>query len=175
MNTNFLLSATLLGVALLGGCQSTDPTTGTTSVSGQVVTYKTNKPVPNPWVQVYHQSRMGGYLAQGQPVQGDAQGKFSFAFDATDKYGYIAMATADPGYFTDWAAAAQLKAGRANEGVIIAAYAPAWYKIQLVNSSKQKIRQITISGGYYNGIDAGGTTDTFRNPKDTVLVLSQRN
>ena len=72
-----LRSATLLGVALLGGCKNTDPTTGMTQVSGQVVTFKTNKAVPNPWVQVYHQSRMGGYAAVGQPYQGDAQGRFS--------------------------------------------------------------------------------------------------
>ncbi|MGI4871998.1 MAG: hypothetical protein ACRYFX_12570 [Janthinobacterium lividum] len=61
----------------------------------------------------------------GTAYQGDAQGKFSFSFEATDKYGYEAVATADPGYFTDLGAAARLTAGHTNDGVVIAAYASA--------------------------------------------------
>ncbi|MGI4871997.1 MAG: hypothetical protein ACRYFX_12565 [Janthinobacterium lividum] len=44
-------------MTLLGSCQNNDPTTGTTTVSGQVVTYKTNKPVPNSWVQLFHHNK----------------------------------------------------------------------------------------------------------------------
>lgn len=36
MKLSLLHATFLVGVALLGGCQGTDPTTGTTSVSGQV-------------------------------------------------------------------------------------------------------------------------------------------
>lgn len=39
---------------VLAGCHSTDPTTGTTTVSGQVVESQSRQGVPNATVQVYH-------------------------------------------------------------------------------------------------------------------------
>ncbi|MGI4873935.1 MAG: hypothetical protein ACRYFX_22475 [Janthinobacterium lividum] len=47
----------LLGVA---GCTQ-DPTTGTTTVSGQVVENQSRKPVANATVQVYQTAKGGGY------------------------------------------------------------------------------------------------------------------
>jgi len=73
----FSLRATLsLGVALLGGCRSSDDLiAGTTTVSGQVVVYQTNKPVPNATVQVYKSGAGGGYGVQGtdQPTDGQSR------------------------------------------------------------------------------------------------------
>ena len=57
----YLVHCLLLLLALTG-CTK-DPTTGTTTVEGQVVEDKSRKPVPGATVQLYHKQN-GGY----QPV-----------------------------------------------------------------------------------------------------------
>ncbi|WP_151087117.1 carboxypeptidase-like regulatory domain-containing protein [Hymenobacter baengnokdamensis] len=148
---------------LLTGCHSTDPTTGTTTVSGQVVTYQTNKPVPNATVQVYHLSSGGGYVPVGTGFPADKQGHFAFDFNADNKFGYLLMASAPPGYITDWGRAPSLTAGRANGDITIPTYAPAWFKLQLMNTSHLKRYSITIQG-------YSGSGELIYNPKDTVLI-----
>ena len=63
-----------LALALLAGCQK-DPTTGTTPVSGQVVVYQSQQPVPYAAVQVYNASSGGGYVPVGSPYPADARKK----------------------------------------------------------------------------------------------------
>lgn len=164
MKTNLMISATLLvGVALLGGCKSNDPTTGTTPVSGQVVVYQTQQAVPHATVQVYHLSSGGGYVPVGSGYPTDALGKFRFSFQADNKTGYIAYATAPPGYLTDWALAPHLTAGRDNNGVVVPTYAPAWVKHQLVDEPPKSRVSIYLSGYEGNG-------DRLNYPRDTTLI-----
>ncbi|WP_151087116.1 carboxypeptidase regulatory-like domain-containing protein [Hymenobacter baengnokdamensis] len=148
---------------LLAGCHSTDPTIGTTTVSGQVVTYQTNQPVPNATVQVYHLSSGGGYVPVGTPFPADKQGHFAFDFNADNKFGYLLMASAPPGYITDWGTAPSLTAGRSNTDVLLPVLAPAWVRIQLVDEPP-KSQVVVHTQGYE------GSGDTFYYPKDTTVV-----
>lgn len=164
MKNHFKWLALLGSWALLaGGCRSTDPTTGTTQVAGQVVESQTKRPVANATVQVYHAGKGGGYVPVGSGYPADATGHFSFSFDADNQYGYLVLASAPPGYFTDFGAAPSLTAGRKNSGVIIPTYAPAWFKLHLVNTSHRKRYSITIQG-------YSGSGELIHNPKDTVLI-----
>ncbi|AMR27596.1 hypothetical protein A0257_11140 [Hymenobacter psoromatis] len=155
-------------VLLLASCHATDPTTGTTTVSGQVVQYQTTKGVPNAIVQVYHASSGGGYLPVGSGYPADATGHFTFNFDADSKTGYLLLANAPPGYSTDWALAPSLTAGRKNEGLVIPTYAPTWLKLRLINTSHKKQYSISIQG--YAGAAIGGQGDFFYDPRDTTLI-----
>ncbi|WP_151087115.1 carboxypeptidase-like regulatory domain-containing protein [Hymenobacter baengnokdamensis] len=148
---------------LLAGCHSTDPTTGTTTVSGQVVENQTNKPVPNATVQVYHLSSGGGYVPVGTPFPADKQGHFAFDFNADSKFGYLLMASAPPGYITDWGRAPSLTAGRTNNNITIPTYAPAWVKLQLVDEPPKSRISIYLSGYEGNG-------DRLYYPRDTTLI-----
>ncbi|AMR27595.1 hypothetical protein A0257_11135 [Hymenobacter psoromatis] len=147
----------------MASCHSTNPTTGTTTVSGQVVQYQTTKGVPNATVQVYHASSGGGYVPVGSGYPADATGHFAFAFAADSKTGYLVRADAPPGYSTDWALAPLLTAGRSNDNIIIPTYAPAWVKLQLVNTSHKKRYSLIIQG-------YSGSGELIYNPKDTTLV-----
>ena len=69
----------LSGLTLLGACTSNDPTTGTTTVSGQVVEAQSRKPVGGGTVQVW-QVHNGGYRAVGSPYACDATGRFATGF-----------------------------------------------------------------------------------------------
>ena len=151
------------GLGLLSNCKSTDPTTGTTLVAGRVVESQTEKPVGGATVQVYHASSGGGYVSTGAAHAADAQGRFSFAFDADSKTGYLVRATAPPGYSTDWAAAPYLTAGRSNEGLVVPMLAPAWVRLQLVDEPPKSRVLIYISG-------YSGPGDRLNYPRDTTLI-----
>ena len=149
-------------LALLGSCRQ-DPTTGTTTVSGQVVDQAHRQPVPNAHVQVYHASSGGGYAPVGSPYPADAQGRFSFQFDATNQTGYILLADAPPGYFTPFYAGPSLTAGRRNDNLLIAMLAPAWVKLQLVDEPPKSRVWMYISG--YDG-----PGDQLYYPRDSTLI-----
>ncbi|MFD1470692.1 hypothetical protein ACFQ48_20870 [Hymenobacter caeli] len=146
----------------LGGC-SKDPTTGTTQVDGQVVESQTKKPVGGATLQVYHASTGGGYMQVGASYPADAQGRFSFQFDADERFGYLLRATAPPGYFTDFAAAPALTAGRKNMSLVVPVLAPAWVRLQLVDEAPKSRVSIHISG--YDG-----PGDRLDYPRDTILI-----
>ena len=152
----------LVLLALLGSCRQ-DPTTGTTTVSGQVVDQARRQPVPNAHVQVYHASSGGGYAPVGSPYPADAQGRFSFQFDATNQTGYILLADAPPGYFTPFYAGPSLTAGRRNDNLLIAMLAPAWVKLQLVDEPPKSRAVINLWGYEGNG-------DVLYYPRDTTLI-----
>jgi hypothetical protein len=114
-------------------------------------------------VQVWQAGRGGGYAPVGQGQPADAHGRFSFRFEADSKSGYIVMATAPPGYVTDWGLAPSLTAGRRNKGMVVPTYAPAWVRLVLVDEPPKSQVQMTITG--YSG---GG--EALRYPRDTVLI-----
>jgi hypothetical protein len=148
---------------LVGACTSNDPTTGTTTVSGQVVESQSRQPVGNGVVQVWQAGKAGGYAQVGGDYACDAQGRFSFDFDAQRKSGYLLKATARPGYITDWAAAPELTAGRKNTDVVVPVLAPAWVKLVLVDEPPKSKVSIFLSG--YDG-----SSDVLSYPRDTILI-----
>lgn len=149
--------------SLMNSCTGKDPTTGATLVAGQVVESQTLKSVGGSTVQLYHASSGGGYVPVGNGYAADAQGHFSFSFDANSKTGYLVRASAPPGYTTDWAAAPYLTAGRNNEGLIIPMLAPAWVRLQLVDEPPKNRILMHISG--YDG-----PGDRLNYPRDTTLI-----
>lgn len=162
---NLFLWLALLGswTGLLSGCQGTDPVTGMTTVEGQVVESQSKRPVAGATVQVYHAARGGGYVPVGAGYPADATGHFAFSFEATEQYGYLVLASAPPGYFTDFGAAPSLTAGRGNAGLLIPVLAPAWVKLRLVDEPPKSRVVIHVQG--YTG---SGETLTY--PRDTVLT-----
>ena len=153
----------LICLWLLAGCTSTDPTMGTTQVAGQVVQRQSRKPVGNGIVQVYLSSSAGGYRPVGASQACDAQGRFSFNFDAQKTGGYLLLAQAPPGYRTDWADAPELTAGRRNAGLVVPVLAPAWVRLVLVDEPPKSRASIHIQG--YEG---SGQTLVY--PRDTILI-----
>ncbi|MGI4873933.1 MAG: hypothetical protein ACRYFX_22465 [Janthinobacterium lividum] len=148
----------LLGVA---GCTQ-DPTTGTTTVSGQVVENQSRKPVGGATVQVYQTAKSGGYAPVSTTFQADGQGHFALSFEATSTSGYAVFAQAYPGYFTPAYAATGITAGRANKDVVVPMLAPAWVRLQLVDEPPKN--NISI---YTSGYEGPG--DRLYYPGDTVL------
>ena len=154
--------SSLLLLAGLSGCMN-DPTTGTTTVSGQVVENQSRKPVGGATVQVYQTAKSGGYAPVSTPVQADGQGHFSLNFEAESTSGYAVFAQAYPGYFTPAYAATGITAGRANKDVVVPMLAPAWVRLQLVDEPP-KSSVVVHTQGYE------GSGDTFYYPRDTVIV-----
>lgn len=148
---------------LLAACMGDDPTTGTTKVEGQVVQRQTRQPVGGGTVQVYLAGKAGNYGPVGDPQPCDAQGRFSFAFDAARKRGYLLLAQASPGCTTDWAEAPELTAGRDNKSVVSPVLSPAWVRLVPVDGPP-KSRVLMTTAGYS---DSG---DQLRHPKDTALI-----
>ena len=135
----FSTSVLLLALAALASCEK-DPTTGTTTVSGQVVESTSRKPVAGATVQVYQEAKGGGYAQAAAPVQADGQGRYTLSFEATSTSGYAVFAQAAPGYFTPAYAAPSITSGRANDNIVIPMLAPAWVRLQLVDEPpKSKI------------------------------------
>ncbi len=165
---NLLLTITrclvLSGLVLLASCNPDNPTTGTTQVSGQVVERQSWRPVGNGTVQVQLRSSAGGYRPVGDPQACDAQGRFSFAFDATSKFGYLLLAQAPPGYSTDWAEAPELTAGRKNNNIVVPMFAPAWVRLVLVDEPPKR----TVSSIFISGYPGSG--DRLDYPRDTTLI-----
>lgn len=151
----------LVSTGWLTSCQ--DPTTGITQVEGKVINNYNGQGVGGSSVQVYHASSGGGYVQVGTSYSTDAQGQFSFQFDADSKSGYLVKATAPPGYSTDWAVAPSLTAGRKNTGLIIPMMAPAWVRLRLVDVPPKNRVSIHISG--YEG-----PGDQLNYPRDTTLI-----
>jgi len=163
MKTLFFFAAALVAAAgALAGC-GTDPTTGSTQVEGQVVESQGRRPVAGAAVQVYHKGSGGGYGEVGDPQPADAQGRFSFHFEATSKSGYLVGASAPPGYVTSFQQAPRLTAGRNNTGLVVPMYAPAWVRLVLIDEAPTSRVMLNING-------YSGSGEQLRYPKDTILV-----
>ena len=150
-------------LSLLASCTNRDPTTGTTTVMGQVVESQSRKPVGNGTVQVWLTGKGGGYGMVGSAYPCDAQGKFTFAFEAQRTSGYLLKAQAPPGYITDWLQAPSLTAGRQNTPVVVPVLAPAWLRLALVDEPPKS--RVTIEISEYSG-----SGETLSYPRDTVLI-----
>jgi hypothetical protein len=148
-------------LSLLTSCQ--DPTTGITQVEGKVINKYNGQRVAGSSVQVYHASSGGGYVQVGPAYPTDAQGQFSFQFDATSKSGYLVKAYTPLGHFTDWAVAPSLTAGRKHTGLVIPMMAPAWVRLQIVDAPPKNRVSMHISG--YEG-----PGDQLNYPRDTTLL-----
>ena len=159
-----LLAVLCIGLFGLGGCAGADPTTGTTRVAGQVVLGAGGRPVGGGTVQVQRASAGGGYSPVGTPVACDAAGRFAFAFEATERFGYRLTAQAPPGYVTDWDTAPALTAGRDNPAVRVPVLAPAWVRLQLVDEPPLYTATQMVIAGY------SGSGETVRPMRDMVLV-----
>ena len=149
--------------AFLTGCHNNDPTTGTTTVAGQVVESQSQKPVGPGTVQVYLAKYGGGFSPLGRPYPCDANGRFAFDFEGQKKDSYILLAEASPGYVTDWAAAPYLTPGRKNQNLVVPVLAPAWVRLVLVDEPPKSQVSVHIQG--YEG-----PGDTLYHPRDTTLI-----
>ena len=159
----FTLSLLLGLLLLLSACSSTDPISGPTLVEGQVVDNVNHRPVPGSVVQIYKTGRAGGHTAVGDPQPTDANGHFSFHFEADAKTDYVVQATAPLGYLSSVTFSPSLTAGRRNTGLLIAMYAPAWVRLQFVDEPPKSRVMISIQG--YDS-----TGDRLYDPRDTVLI-----
>ena len=150
----------LLALLLLGSCAKDS---GSTLVEGQVVDSQSGQPVGDVTVQVERAGQGGGFTATGPSYPTDAQGRFSFRFEAQAQPTYIVRASSPLGYFTDWIKAPELKAGRKNQNLRVPVLAPAWVRLQLVDEPPKSRVTIAITG--YEG---SGTQLNF--PRDTTFI-----
>jgi hypothetical protein len=157
----FTLSLLLGLLLLLSACSSTDPISGPTLVEGQVVDNVNHRPVPGSVVQIYKAGRTGSYGPVGDPQPTDANGRFSFHFEANAEAVYRVRAGAPLGYFSEFTSS--LTAGRRNTGLLIAMYSPAWVRLQFVDEPP-KSRVMIKTQGY------DSTGDRLYDPRDTVLI-----
>jgi hypothetical protein len=168
---NKLFSLTI-GLALLAGglagCSNTDGTTGLTQVSGQVLTYVGRQPVPGATVEVVD-AHGGANSPIGVETTADAEGRFSFTFEAKKESGYVLLAYTPLGHFTYNSSAPQLTSGRRNADMVVPVAAPAWVRIHVVDETPVN-KSIIIMQGYIDGGKPGGQSDELRFPRDTVLV-----
>ena len=159
---SLLVSFLLLALVGLASCEP-DPTTGTTTVAGQVVESVSRQPVAGATVQVYQEAKGGGYVQAAAPVQADGQGNYSLSFEATSTSGYAVFAQAAPGYYTPAYLAPSVTAGRANQNIVIPMRAPAWVRLQLVDELPKSRVVVSVSG--YEG-----SGDVLYYPRDTTLI-----
>ena len=147
-------------LALLGSCAKDS---GSTLVEGQVVDSQSGQPVGNVTVQVERAGQGGGFTTTGPSYPTDAQGRFSFRFEAQAQPTYIVRASSPLGYFTDWIKAPELKAGRKNQNLRVPVLAPAWVRLQLVDEPPRSRVTMVITG-------YSGSGETLYYPRDTVLI-----
>ena len=159
MLRSYLLSSSA-ALLLLSGCAKDS---GSTLVAGQVVDSLTGQPVDGTSVQVEQAGTGGGFTAVGPVYPTDAQGRFSFRFEAEAQPTYIVRAGSPLGYFTDWTRAPTLKAGRKNEQVRVPVLAPAWVRLQLVDEPPKSRVSMYLSGFRGDG-------QRLYYPRDTTLI-----
>ena len=151
----FLVSAVL---SFLSSCEKAS---GPTAVSGLVVDKDTGQPVPQAEVQVHafssgNGSSGGGYgPALGGPYLADAQGQFSFSFEASkgksyrlDAYGPLGHFSVDQGVEVD--------NGQANRNLRIPVQAPGWVRVRLVDETPTANQGQVIVGGFGNPVYSSG-------------------
>lgn len=165
---NVLLSGRLPGLlavlTLLVTSCSLFSEEGRTVIEGQVVDSHTEQAVGPAEVRLHASS---GSSSAYSPVDEwratDAQGHFSFSFDADGDQRYILMASSPRGA-SAYATSPTIKGGRKNKGVRVPVQAPAWVRLHL--------RDLPPRSDAAN-ISVGGALDksfTIAPPLDTVLV-----
>ncbi|GAB2456245.1 hypothetical protein GCM10011375_04340 [Hymenobacter qilianensis] len=145
---NLCIAATLS--SLFGACQKYE---GPTLAEGLVVEMRTEKPVPYAWIEVYAQAGSGlhsGYSSFAEPHQADANGRFSFSFDADKETTYILKAYSDKGHRSHWGREPYIENGHNNKGLQIPVAAPAWVKIRVAQQPDRLPDAITVSGPWFD-------------------------
>lgn len=152
---------------LLSACQKPD---GPTLVEGQVIEKITNKPVPYARIEVYGQRGSGlhtGYSPTIEPHLTDANGRFSFRFDAAPGTAYLLKAFSDAGHASKWGEEPNVEEGRKNKDLVIPVAAPAWLKIRVEQKPGPVPDGIHIWGPWY---DEGYISTIDLRPKDYGTV-----
>jgi hypothetical protein len=156
-----------VAVALSGLVSSCQKNEGLTLAEGQVIEMRTNKPVPFAWIEVNAQRgsglQVGGYSPAPDPHQADAQGRFSFSFNAESGTTYILKAYSEAGHGSHWGEEPYLEKGRKNRDLRIPVAAPAWVKVRVEQKSTGQPDQIEIWGPWY---DQGYISNIDLRPKD---------
>lgn len=162
--------AWLFTLAALGSCSKLGPdeSQGMTVVAGQVVDGSNGQPLANAQVGVwgfYSSGSLGGgggYSALGAPHLADAQGRFSFQFEAAKGTAYTLRAFRAPGYVTNWGTDVNVNNGQANNNLRVPVQAPAWLRFVIVDEPPKSRVWLDVYG-YGQGF-------RLNHPRDTVLV-----
>ncbi|MDU0369331.1 hypothetical protein ACFPAF_02895 [Hymenobacter endophyticus] len=167
MNSFYSLCSLLALSGLLSACQKQD---GPTLVEGQVIEMKTNKPVPYATIEVYGQRGSGlhtGYNPSATPQQADANGRFSFQFEAAEGTSYLLKAFSKAGHASKWGQEPNVEEGRKNKNLVIPVAAPAWLKIRVEQRPGPVPDAINVWGPWY---DQGYISNLDLRPKDYGTV-----
>jgi hypothetical protein len=155
---------------VVSGC---DKESGPTKVSGQVVEFYTGKPVPYGRVQLLASNPNGpiniagggGANATGDPHVADAQGRFTFTFEAQRKVNYELLARLDPYYYGQ--IKVSIAGGRANHEVRVPVSAVAWVRYVIVNELPKPPNSVHTL--YITGHGSGLGISLYQ-PRDTVII-----
>ena len=173
LNQFFSLVALLLSAWTITGCTK-EAESGPTTVAGQVLLRGTRQPATRaPAVQVW--GRAGGgnavsgstraYAPVGPAQPTDAQGQFSFSFEAEDGWDYVLqLAPGGTGYYAGLTQAPTLQGGRKNEGIAFLVDAFGWVRLNPVDELPRN--RIGID---FWGWGGGGLTVYY--PRDTSFVV----
>lgn len=159
----------MLGI-VASGCEKES---GPTKVSGQVVEFYTGKPVPYGKVQLVASNPngqiniagSGGSSAKGDPHLADAQGRFTFTFEAKRNINYWLLARLDPYYYGN--IEVTIDGGRANNDVRVPVSAFAWVRYVVVNELPKPPNSVHTL--YVTGHGSGLGISIYQ-PRDTVIV-----
>lgn len=130
----------------------------------------TNKPVPYARVEVHGQRGSGlhtGYSSTAEPHLADANGRFSFQFEAASGASYLLKAFSDAGHASKWGEEPNVEEGRKNRDLVIPVAAPAWLKIRVEQKPGSVPDQISVWGPWY---DQGYISSMDLRPKDYGTV-----
>ncbi|TYZ11399.1 hypothetical protein FY528_06800 [Hymenobacter lutimineralis] len=141
---------------------------GRTTVEGQVVAYSSGQPLKGVAKVRPYQAKATTlttyYTAADQWHDTDANGQFSFAFEADGDYDYVLVAESQWGT-TAIIEAPKLRGGRKNKQVQVSVRLPAWLKIHLVDAPPySKNSQLLVWGMGNSDINISPV------PSDTVIV-----
>ncbi|AHJ99145.1 hypothetical protein [Hymenobacter swuensis] len=153
---------------IVGACQK--PEEGLTLVEGQVIEMMTNKPVPYAQIEVNGQGGSGlhsGYKPAAGLQQADANGRFSFQFDAAAGTSYVLKAYSEAGHGSHWGEEPNVEKGRKNRNLVIPVAAPAWLNIRVEQKVGPVPDQISVWGPWY---DLGYISTIDLRPKDYGAV-----
>ncbi|OGX83340.1 hypothetical protein BEN47_03335 [Hymenobacter lapidarius] len=163
------LRCAMLGI-VVSGCEKES---GPTKVSGQVVEFYTGKPVPYGKVQLLASNpngrinivNGGGLNAKGDPHLADAQGRFTFTFEAQRNINYGLRGRLDPYYFGN--TEVSIDGGRANNDLRVPVFAFAWVRYVIVNELPKPPN--SVHSLYITGHGSGLGINIYQ-PRDTVII-----
>ncbi|MET4105021.1 hypothetical protein [Hymenobacter sp. UYP22] len=160
----FAFRSGLLGFSLLISSCSLFGTGGHTTAEGVVVDSVTGEPIGQAQVCLFSNKRSSSSSAfnkVGDCHDTDAQGKYSFSFEADEDLEYILRADSKSGY-TDFVTAPKLKGGRKNKDIRVPINALAWVAVHLLDVPPRATALNVTVWGFYEPV-------MIRPPLDTVF------